>query len=99
MGGAQLGCHERGFWGAWGSSALPKGAQLHHVLLLESLRGFGPKAEQLGCSWLCREREGVKSRCCQHPPSPHVLSSFPVPTAVVRLELTLTMLMGFRERW
>lgn len=29
---------------------LPKGAQLHHVLLLESLWGFGPKAEQLGCS-------------------------------------------------
>lgn len=33
------------------------------------------------------------------PSSPRVLSSFPVPTAVVRLELTLTMLMGFRERW
>lgn len=75
MRAAQLSCHKRGVWGAWGDSALPKGAQLHHVVLLESLWGFGPKAEQLRCSWLCREREreGVKSKCCQHPP-PHVPS-------------------------
>lgn len=41
----------------WGELSLPKGAQLHHVVLLESLWGFGPKVEQLGCSWLCRERD------------------------------------------
>lgn len=46
---------------------LPKGAQLHHVLLLESLWGFGPKAEQLGCSWLCGEKEEVKSGCSRTP--------------------------------
>lgn len=33
------------------------------------------------------------------PPCPCAPSRFPVPTGVVRLELTLTMLMGFRERW
>lgn len=53
----ELSCHKCGFWNAWGCSALPKGAQLHHVVLLESLWGFGPKVEQLGCSWLCRERD------------------------------------------
>lgn len=57
-----------------GGSALPKGAQLHHVLLLESLRGLGPKAEQLGCSWLCGERGGVKRGCSRSAPSPRPLS-------------------------
>lgn len=38
--------------GDQGGQVLPKGAQLHHVVLLEPLWGFTPSAEQLGCSWL-----------------------------------------------
>jgi len=74
--GARLGGREGRFWGdkeGGDSSALPKGAQLHHVLLLESLWGFGPQSEQLGCSWLCGGgggREGVKSGCSRNPVSP-----------------------------
>lgn len=79
-----------------GGSALPKGAQLHHALLLELLRGLGPNAEQLGCSWLCVAggRKGVKWDF-QVPP---VLVS-PPHRVGVRWGRTLTMLMGFRERW
>lgn len=93
-GGAHVGQHEGDFWGDTGGSALPKGAQLHHALLLELLRGLGPNAEQLGCSWLCAGRKGVK-RAFQGPPHPHVTSR----QGWARLGQTLTMLMGFRERW
>lgn len=57
--------HRAEIWvrlGCW-VPALPKGAQLHHVVLLESLWGLVPSAEQLRCSWLWKGAQSKWDEC------------------------------------
>lgn len=64
------------------------------MVLLESLCGLVPSAEQLRCSWLW---EGAQNKWDEISPG---RSSGILPGCIWgAVLLTLTMLMGFRERW